>query len=159
MNYAVEIDRKIESEQLAAALTLAERWITAAPEDAAAWSKLAHVHEMNDDFSEASNAVSEALTISPGYPPYLFKLGYVEYRLGNYEAAANSFGACVARSEVTHDGYYLDAARIAQARCLVLDGYGALAVIILAPTAASSATWLDQRFSKEDVMKSILNEQ
>lgn len=155
MNYAIEIDREIDSEQLASALTLAERWVAAAPEDAGAWSKLAHVHEMHDDFSRASSAVSMALKISPDYPPYLFKQGYVDYRLGNYAAAADSFGTCVARSEIIHDGYYLDAARIAQARCLVLDGRDDLALNVIASAAASSATWLDKRFSKEDVMKSI----
>ncbi|MFS2004082.1 tetratricopeptide repeat protein [Duganella sp. CT11-25] len=155
MKYAVEIDRAIDSEQLASALTLAEQWIVAAPEDASAWSKLAHVHEMSEDFAKASSAVSVALKISPEYPPYLFKKGYVEYRLGNYTDAARSFGRCVARSEITRDGYYLDAARIAQARCLVLDGRASLAVTVIASAAANSATWLDKRFSKEDVMKSI----
>lgn len=155
MNYATEIDRAIDDEQLATALGLAEQWIAAAPEDAAAWSKLAHVHEMTEDFEKASSAASAALKISPGYPPYLFKKGYAEYRLGKYEDAANSFALCVERSEITHDGYYLDAARIAQARCLVLDGRADLAVNAIASAASNAATWLDRRFSKEEVMESI----
>jgi tetratricopeptide (TPR) repeat protein len=117
MNYAIEIDQAIDGEELAIASTLAEQWTAAAPEDAAAWSKLAHVHEMTEDFAKASNAASVALKVSPGYPPYLFKKGYAEYRLGNYADAATSFALCVASSEIAHDGYYLDAARIAQARC------------------------------------------
>lgn len=43
-----------------------------APEAHAAWGNLAHVHEMRDDFAKASKAVSEALRITPDYPPYLF---------------------------------------------------------------------------------------
>lgn len=54
MNYAFEIDRAIDSEQLASALALAEQWVVAAPEHAAAQSKLVHVHEMNDDFAEGN---------------------------------------------------------------------------------------------------------
>ncbi|WP_445233250.1 hypothetical protein [Duganella rhizosphaerae] len=155
MNYALEIDRAIDDERLASALTLAEQWVVVAPEDADAWSKLAHVHEMNEDFANASGAVAVALKISPEYPPYLFKQGYVEYRLGNFAAAANVFGLCVERSETIHDGYYLDAARIAQAKCLVLDGRASLAVDVIASAATGSATWLDKRLSKEDVVKSI----
>lgn len=155
MNYAIEIDRAIDDEQLTTALALAEQWIAAAPEDAAAWSKLAHVHEMTEDFAKASNAASAALKISPDYPPYLFEKGYFEYRLGKFLDAASSFGLCVERSEAIHDGYYLDAARIAQARCFVLDGRADLAVSVISPAAEDSATWLDKRFSKADVMKSI----
>lgn len=155
MNYASEIDRAIDSERLASALTLAEQWVVAAPEHAGAWSKLAHVHEMNDDFAKASDAVSMAIKFSPDYLPYLFKQGYVQYRLGNYADAANAFGLCLAQSEITRDGYYLDAARLAQARCLVLDGSAHLAADVIATTAASSATWLDKRYTKEDVVKFI----
>jgi tetratricopeptide (TPR) repeat protein len=155
MNYTTEIDRAIDDEQLSTALALAERWIAAAPEDAAAWSKLAHVHEMTEDFSNASSAMSVALKISPDYPPYLFKKGYFEYRLGHFSAAAISFLLCVERSEAIHDGYYLDAARIAQARCFVLDGRADLAASVISPAAEDSATWLDKRFSKADVMKTI----
>lgn len=155
MNYSLEIDQAIDADQLASALALAERWGAAAPEDAGAWSKLAHVHEMNDDFAKASVAVSMALKILPDYPPYLFKQGYVDYRLGNYAAAADSFSNCVAQSEITYDSYYLDAARIAQARCLVLDGRQGIALNVIASAAPSSATWLDKRFSKEDVLTSI----
>lgn len=155
MSYANEIDRAIDGEQLALALSLAEQWVAAAPEDAGACSKLAHVYEMSEDFAKASMAVSAALKISPDYPPYLFKKGHAEYRLGNYEDAANAFVLCVARSEVTQDHYYLDAARIAQARCLVLNGRAGLAVDVIASAAAGSATWLDKRFSKEEVLTSI----
>lgn len=155
MNYAAEIDRAIEGEQLASALTLAEQWLVDAPEEADAWSKLGHVHEMREDFMEARSAVSVALKISPDYPPYLFKHGYIEYRLGNYADAANFFGRCVARSEIIQDGYYLDAARIAQARCLWLDGRGQLAVSVVAVAATTAATWLEQRFTKDDVIRAI----
>lgn len=155
MNYAVEIDRAIDSEQLEAALVLAEQWIVTAPEEAGAWSKLAHVHEMSEDFAKAGGAVSVALKISPEYPPCLFKKGYVEYRLGNYTDAAHCFGLCATESEISHDGYYLDAARIAQARCLVLDGRASLAADVIAAAATESATWLEKRFSRDDVMKSI----
>lgn len=155
MNYALEIDRAVDSEQLASALTLAEQWVVDAPDDDRAWSKLAHVYEMNEDFANASRAVSVALRISPEYPPYLFRKGYVEYRLANYKEAADSFERCVARSETMQDSYYLDAARIAQARCLVLDGSAHLAADAIASAATSSATWLEKRFSKEDVLKSI----
>jgi len=85
----------------------------------------------------------------------LFKKGYAEYRLGQYADAANSFALCVVSSEIMHDGYYLDAARIAQARCLVLDSRAELAVRVIASAASNSATWLDRRFSKEEVMESI----
>lgn len=155
MNYPVEIDRAIGNERQESALALAEEWVAAAPDDAGAWSKLAHVHEMNEDFVKASSAVAAALKISPQYPPYLFKQGYIEYRLGNYADAANAFGLCVLRSELTLDGYYLDAARIALAKCLILDGRADLAVDAIGSAAEGSATWLDRRFSKEDVLKSI----
>lgn len=155
MNYSVEIDRAIDDERQAAALALAEQWVAAAPDVADSWSKLAHVHEMNEDFAEASRAVAAALKISPRYPPYLFEQGYIEYRLGNYADAANAFAKCVVRSELMLDGYYLDAARIAQARCLLLDRRADLALIAIDAAAEGSATWLDQRFSKEDVLKAI----
>ena len=154
-NYSIEIDRAIDDERQAAALALAEQWVAAAPDDAGSWSKLAHVHEMNEDFAEASRAVGAALKISPQYPPYLFDQGYIEYRLGNYAGAANAFGRCVVASELLLDGYCLDAARIAQARCLLLDGRKELAVIAIDSAAESSATWLDQRYTKEDVLKAI----
>ena len=111
--------------------------------------------QVSEDFAKANSAVSVGLRISPEYPPYLFKKGYVEYRLGIYKDAANSFALCAARSEITHDDFYLDAARIAQARCLVLDGSAHLAADVIARADTSSATWLDRRFSKDDVMKSI----
>lgn len=155
MNYAGEIDRAVNGEKLALALSLAEQWVATAPEDAGAWSKLAHAYEMGGDFARASSAVSAALKISPDYPPYLFKKGYAEYRLRNYADAANAFALCVARSEATHDHYYLNAARIAQARCLSLDGRALLAIDAIALAAASSATWLDKRYTKEEVLKSI----
>ena len=41
MNYATEIDRAIDGDQLASAMTLAEQWVAAQPDDANAWSKLA----------------------------------------------------------------------------------------------------------------------
>lgn len=53
------------------------------------------------------------------------------------------------------DGFYLDAARIAQVRCLVLDGRADIAANIIALVSAGSATWLDGRFSKEDVANLI----
>ena len=155
MNYAIEIDRVIDDEQLATAFALAEQLITAAPDNAEAWSKLAHVHEMNEDFAKASNAASAALKISPDHPAFLFKKGYLKYRLGSYVDAANLFGLCVERSEAIHDAYYLDAARIAQARCLVLDGCAELAANVIALAEANSATWLDKRFSKQEVLESI----
>lgn len=110
---------------------------------------------MMEDFARAGNAASVALKISPDYPPYLFNQGYFEYRLGNYADAANWFGRCVERSEISHDGYCLDAARIAQARCLVLDGRADLAARLIGSAAEHAATWLDQRFSKDDVMQAI----
>jgi len=68
MNYATEIDRAIDSDELARALTVAEQWIAETPDDDAAWSKLAHVHVMGGDFGLASSAVREALRIAPDYP-------------------------------------------------------------------------------------------
>jgi len=53
------------------------------------------------------------------------------------------------------DGFYLDAARIAQARCLLLDGRADMAANIIALASPGSATWLDGRFAKEDVADSI----
>jgi len=103
----------------------------------------------------AGSAASRALKVSPDYPPYLFKKGYAESHLGQYADAANSFALCVVSSEIMHDGYYLDAARIAQARCLVLDSRVELAVQVIASAASNSATWLDRRFSEEEVMESI----
>ncbi|NVM77705.1 tetratricopeptide (TPR) repeat protein [Duganella sp. SG902] len=155
MNYALEIDRAIENEDPALALALAERWVAEAPETHAAWGNLAHVHEMRDDFAKASQAVSEALRITPDYPPYLFEQGYIAYRLGNYTQAERAFGLCVEQSEMTHDNFYLDAARIARARCLVLDGRASLAAKVIADAAGDAAAWLDGRFSKEDVLTSI----
>lgn len=74
------------------------------------------------DYGQASSAVREALRIAPDYPPYLFEQGYIEYRRANYAHVASAFSLCVERSEVMLDGFYLDATRIAQALCLVLDG-------------------------------------
>lgn len=155
MNYATEIDRAIDSDELARALTLAEQWIAEAHDEDAAWSKLAHVHVMREDYGRASGAVREALRIAPDYLPYLFEQGYIEYRLANYAQAASAFGLCVERSEVTQDGFYLDAARIAQARCLLLNGRADMAAKIITLASAGSATWLDGRFTKEDVANSI----
>ncbi|WP_130300789.1 MULTISPECIES: hypothetical protein [unclassified Duganella] len=156
MNYALEIDRAIDGDDLVGARDLAGQWVADAPGEAEAWSKLAHVHEMSEDFVQASNAVAQALNISPDYLPYLFEQGYIAYRLQNYAHAESAFGRCVERSEMARDNFYLDAARIARARCLVLDGRASLAAIVIADAAADSAAWLDGRFSKEDVMKSIL---
>jgi len=156
VNYSAEIDRAIDDKRQESALALAEAWVAAAQDDAGAWSKLAHVHEMNEDFVKAGGAVAAALKISPQYPPYLFKRGYIEYRLGNYADAASAFELCVLSSELTLDGYYLDAARIARARCLVLDGRADLAVDAIGSVAEGAATWLERRFSKEDVLKSMM---
>lgn len=66
MNYAIDIDRAVDGDDQATALSLAELWVAAAPEDAAAWSKLAHVHGIGEDFPKANTAASQALRISPG---------------------------------------------------------------------------------------------
>ncbi|MHA4867216.1 tetratricopeptide repeat protein [Duganella sp. PWIR1] len=155
MNYAIDIDRAVEDEDQATALRLAEQWVTDAPEDAAAWGKLAHVHEMDGNLPQANIAATEALRISPDYQPYLFEKGYIEYRLANYAEAAQAFAACGEQAELTNDSFYLDAARIAQARCLALGGQTRLAADVIAAAAPGAATWLDGRFSKEDVLKLI----
>lgn len=155
MSYAIDIDRAVDGEDQATALSLAEQWVAAAPGNAAAWSKLAHVHGIGDDFQQANVAASEALRISPDYQPYLFEKGYIEYRMGNQAEAAHAFAACVKQAELTNDSFYLDAARIAQARCLALDGRARLAANVIAAAAPDSATWLDGRFSKEEVLKLI----
>ncbi|WP_343732297.1 hypothetical protein [Duganella sp.] len=155
MNHELEISRAVDREDLAHALALAEQWVAEAPEADAAWGKLAHVHEMRDDLVKASHAVAEALRILPDHPPYLFEQGYIAYRLGHYAQAEGAFGLCIEKSETAHDGFYLDAARIARARCLVLDGRPSLAADVIADAAADSATWLDGRFTKADVLNSI----
>ncbi|WP_373988377.1 hypothetical protein [Duganella sp. BuS-21] len=155
MNYAIDIDRAVEDEDQATALQLAEQWVADAPEDAAAWGKLAHVHEMGGDLLRANIAATEALRISPDDQPYLFEKGYIEYRLANYAEAAHAFSACVEQAEMTDDSFYLDAARIAQARCLALRGQIRLAADVIAAAVPGSATWLDGRFSREDVVKSF----
>lgn len=78
------------------------------------------------------------------------------YRLGNYARAERAFGLCIEQSQMTHDGFYLDAARIARARCLALNGRASLAVEVIADAATDSATWLDRRFSKDEVVKSLI---
>jgi len=67
MNYATEIDRAIEDEQIATALTLAEQWVANALKMPLHWSKLAHVHEMTEDFAKAGSAASRALKVSPDW--------------------------------------------------------------------------------------------
>lgn len=155
MNYAIDIDRAVDGDDQATALSLAEQWVAAAPEDAAAWSKLAHIHGIGEDFPRANTAASQALRISPDSQPYLFEKGYIAYRMGNQTEAARAFAACVEQAGMTDDSFYLDAARIAQARCLVLDGRARLAADVIAAAAPEAATWLDGRFSKEDVLKLI----
>lgn len=155
MNYAIDIDRAVDGDDQATALSLAEQWVAAAPEDAAAWSKLAHVHGIGADFPKANIAASEALRISPDYQPYLFEKSYIAYRMGNQTEAARAFAACVEQAGMTDDSFYLDAARIAQARCLVLAGRSRLAADVIAAAAPDAATWLDGRFSKGDVLKLI----
>ncbi|SDF37938.1 MULTISPECIES: hypothetical protein [unclassified Duganella] len=155
MNYAIDIDRAVDGEDQATALSLAKQWVAAAPEDAAAWCKLAHVHGIGEDFQKADIAASEALRISPDSQPYLFEKGYIAYRMGNQAEAARAFAACAEQAGLADDSFYLDAARIAQARCLVLDGRSQLAAAVIAAAAPDAATWLDGRFSKEDVLKLI----
>lgn len=155
MNYAIDIDRAVDGDDQATALSLAEQWVAAAPGNAAAWSKLAHVHGVGEDFPKANIAASEALRISPDSQPYLFEKGYIAYRMGNQTEAARAFAACVEQAGMTDDSFYLDAARIAQARCLVLDGRSRLAADVIAAAAPEAATWLDGLFSKEDVLKLI----
>ena len=149
------IDRAVDGDDQATALSLAEQWVAAAPEDAAAWSKLAQVHGIGEDFPKANTAASEALRISPHSQPYLFEKGYIACRMGNHAEAAHVFAACAVEAELTNDSFYLDAARIAQARCLALDGRARLAADVIAAAAPDAATWLDGQFSKEDVLKLI----
>lgn len=114
-----------------------------------------HIHGIGEDFPKADIAATKALRISPDSQPYLFEKGYIAYRMGNQAEAARAFAACVEQAGMTDDSFYLDAARIGQARCLVLDGRSRLAADVIAAAAPDAATWLDGRFSKEDVLKRI----
>ena len=137
--FAKQIDAEIGSQRLPEALALAKAWTLNEPDDALAWSKLAVVCQLTDSLNEAIQAISRSIALRPDHPPYLFELGCVEYRTNNLDAAAKAFERCAQASLAMDDDYYLDAARVAQAQCLLLAGRAQEAAKVIACAAQDAA--------------------
>lgn len=142
---AKQIDAEIGSQRLPEALALAKAWTLDEPDDALAWSKLAVVCQLTDSLNDAIQAISRSIALRPDHPPYLFELGYLEYRVHNLDAAAKAFERCTQASLAMDDDYYLDAARVAQAQCLLQAGRTHEAAEVIACAAQDAATWLGGR--------------
>lgn len=150
-DYATQIDKASRVHDLERALALALEWTREDGRSSKAWSKLAYVHELERDFGSAAYSIRRALDLTPGNPAYLFKAGVIDYRSASYGAAAEHFRQCVAASADLEDGYYLDAAKIAQARCLVAVGRGDLAAHLIDDLPDEAAAWLDGRMTAKAV--------
>lgn len=152
-DFATQIDQASRAQDLERALTLALQWTREDDRSSKAWSKLAYVHELGRDFGAAAHSIRRALDLAPDNPAYLFKAGVIDYRGASYHAAAAHFRQCVASSLELEDGYYLDAAKIAQARCLVALGRADLVAEIIDDLPDEAATWLDGRMTAQAVRR------
>lgn len=151
MSIDVEIDKATRANP-EDALRLALEWVAQESSNAKAWSKLAHVYEIRHEFKDAISAARKALALKPAHPPYLFKLGCSQFREGSVAEAAVSFELCVKASLDLGDPYYVDSAKVAQARCLLLSGHFQRAVAAVEAASPSAATWLDGRVTVDDIL-------
>lgn len=149
-----EIDKLARLDKTAA-LNLAVEWSRVDPENSKAWSKLAYVYEITHHFDKAVDAASIALKLKPNYPPYLFKRGSIQFRIGDIEDAITSFNQCVKTSVQLDDPYYLDPARVAQAYCMYQIGEYANAARIIHQTRSDTGVWLGERLTAKRVMELI----
>lgn len=152
-DYATQIDKAGRVQDLERALALALQWTREDKRSSKAWSKLAYVHELGRDFDSAADSIGRALDLAPDNPAYLFKAGVIAYRSASYGAAADHFRQCVRLSLELADGYYLDAARIAQARCLVALGRADKVAELIDALPDEAATWLDGRITAQAVRR------
>jgi ornithine lipid ester-linked acyl 2-hydroxylase len=96
--YEAEADRAAARGDTAAARALLERAISADPERADAWLKLAAMCRAQSDFEAALAAVSGALRIDPlGFMPLLLKANLLE-RLGRDAEAGETYGYALAQA-------------------------------------------------------------
>ena len=147
MNYSAKIDDAGRLKDFEGALKLALQWTHEDSRSPQAWSKLAYVHELLRNFISASKSIRKALDLAPNNPAYLFKAGVIAYRSGSHEAAATDFQYCIVASIDADDDYYLDAAKVARARCLIELGLKDKVGAVLVGLPDDAATWLDGRIT------------
>ncbi|MBJ9964512.1 tetratricopeptide repeat protein [Burkholderia seminalis] len=156
-DYASQIDKASRAKNLEEARALALQWTHEDGGSPKAWSKLAYVYELKRDFGSAAASIRKALKLAPRNPSYLFKAGVFEYRRATFESASDEFGRCVRVSIELNDGYYLDAAKIAQARCLIALGRSGQVADLLVDVSDDAATWLDGRITAQAVRRMVKN--
>lgn len=149
-----EID-KLARVDKKSALILALEWSKVDPENSKAWSKLAYIYEINRHYDKAVGAASVALKLKPNYPPYLFKRGSVQFRVGDLEDAIMSFKQCIKSSVQLGDGYYLDSAKVAQAYCMYQIGEYADAAKVIKQIRPDAGVWLGERLTAKKIMDLI----
>lgn len=143
MSEAEHIDELVQNRDLPKALKAAYAWTLTDVSNAKAWSKLSYVHSYHRDYLAAAVAAHMAVALEPENPSYLFKLGTAQFKTDHLEEAAVHFGLCAQISLDIEDDFYLDAARIAQARCLLTLGRVNAAAHAIEQAAPGSATVLD----------------
>lgn len=149
-----EIDRLARLDKKSA-LNLALDWSRVDPENSKAWSKLAYVYEINHHFDKAVDAAGIALKLKPNYPPYLFKRGSIQFRVGDMEDAIVSFKKCIKSSIQLGDDYYLESAKVAQAYCMYQVGEYADAAKVINQLKPEAGVWLGERLTAKKVMELI----
>lgn len=130
----------------------AQEWTRQEPLNPEAWSKLAHRLELRHEFDPAAEAAKKALSLRPGYPPFLFKLGLCQFRGGLLAEAAFSFEGCVASSLDLKDDFYLDSARIAASFCLDKAGDRSRAIALASQAGESTRVWLGKSVGARDIL-------
>ncbi|WP_150130964.1 tetratricopeptide repeat protein [Janthinobacterium sp. LM6] len=155
MSVSAKINNAVDMDDLDSALELAEAWVKNDQNEHKAWSKLSFVYEVHGNYTNAVCSIKKALSIKNDYPPYYFKLGYNEYKIGNYKEAAEAFSICMTKSTLLNDGYLLNPSKIALAKCCLLSGDLEKASQALSEVPENTGTWLDGRYLAGDIKREI----
>ena len=120
---------------------MAQDWTDKNSDDATAWSKLAHVCDLQGDSVAALGAVDRAIELSTSQPqPALwFKKALYLFAVGDYTLCVDAFEKC---REYSSNGYYAQAASLGLAKTLGLLNEYELASQNLAMVDADASMWL-----------------
>lgn len=135
------------------------RWPGGAPKpppgNAQAWNKLAYVHQLRRDLDQALRAIQTAVVLDPAHAGLWFERGVIEYRLTQYETAAETFDTCVHVCRDSGKDYYLDAARIASGQSYFAARDYQHAADAIDGVNPESATWLEGRLTAKRLSSAI----
>jgi tetratricopeptide (TPR) repeat protein len=151
----IAIDAACRENRLDEAKRLAQAWTRNDPLSPAAWSKLARVHELERDYDGAAVAIGRAVELSPEHPPYLFEAGVVDFFRGQFESAETAFNQCVSASVELASGFYLDAAKVARAKCLIACARIDEALGAIEDVADAAAAWLNGRVTAGELRQQV----